>query len=319
MTKRKDRIRVHIEGQEFSVVGGGFREMLAAVKQINGRRFVSQLKVWQLPGTVEEVQHQLEINDYQLEGGLPVTAQTTPAQSSDRIRVLIGEHRLAVIGGSFQDMLAAVKNLPGRRFDGENKIWEIPGELGLIKGMIEAAGFKLQGAENTPLVPVPPMEAPDFSSQSTPPPLKQAPDFFGHADVPPFEPPDWLDNAPPPPLDDSSYDFDEPMPFDYEASPFEAEASPLEAEASPFEAESSRPMPAAAPTSTPGSDRIRIRLGETPLLVSGGSFQEMLAAVKNISGRRFNPAERVWEIPENVTLESVQRAISAAGFVVRPE
>ncbi len=310
MNKRKDRIRVHIEGKEFSVVGGGFSEMLAAVKQINGRRFVGQLKVWQLPGTVEEIQHQLEINDYQLEGGLPVTAQTPPAQSSDRIRVLIGEHRLAVIGGSFQDMLAAVKNLPGRRFDGESKIWEIPGELGLVKGMIEAAGFKLEGAENIPLDSVPSMETPDletpdFSSQNTPPPFEQAPDFFGHDTPPPFEPPDWLDDAPLPPVDDISYDFDEPRPFDYEPSPFEAE-SPKHA-------------PAASPTSTPGSDRIRIQLGETPLVVSGGSFQEMLAAVKNISGRRFNPAERVWEIPDNVTLESVQRTISEAGFVVRPE
>jgi hypothetical protein len=200
-------------------------------------------------------------------------------------------------------MLAAVKNLPGRRFDGETKIWEIPGELSVVKGMIEAAGFQLEGAENIPLDPVPPMEAPDFHGQSTPPHF-EPPDFLGDDDVLPFEPPDWLDDAPPPPLDDGYYYLDEPRPFDYEPSPFEAEPP--------------RPIPATAPASTPGSDRIRIRLGEMPLIVSGGSFQEMLAAVKNIPGRRFNPAEKIWEIPGDVTLESVQRAISAAGFVVRP-
>ena len=53
MTQRKDRIRVHIDGKEFGIVGGTFQEMLAAVKQINGRRFVSELKVWQLPGPGE--------------------------------------------------------------------------------------------------------------------------------------------------------------------------------------------------------------------------------------------------------------------------
>ena len=39
MNQRKDRIRIQVEGKEFSVVGGSFQEMLAAVKLINGRRF----------------------------------------------------------------------------------------------------------------------------------------------------------------------------------------------------------------------------------------------------------------------------------------
>ena len=44
MDQRKDRIRIQVEGKEFSVVGGNFQDMLAAVKQINGRRFVGELK-----------------------------------------------------------------------------------------------------------------------------------------------------------------------------------------------------------------------------------------------------------------------------------
>jgi hypothetical protein len=56
-----------------------------------------------------------------------------------------------------------------------------------------------------------------------------------------------------------------------------------------------------------------------PLVISGGSFQEMLAAVKNIPGRRFNPDEKVWELPDDVTLESVQQTVKAAGFVVMQE
>ena len=130
MTEQKDRIRVHIEGKEYNLVGGRFHDMLAAVKQINGRRFVSELKVWQLAGSVEDVQSQLEISGYLLQGGTPVPADVAPASqdspgqtSGDRIRVLVEGHHLAVVGGSFQDMLAKIKSLPGRRFERETKIW----------------------------------------------------------------------------------------------------------------------------------------------------------------------------------------------------
>ncbi len=311
MSGHKDRIRVHIEGKEFSVVGGEFREMLAAVKQINGRRFVSELKVWQLPGTVEEVQRQLDISGYQLEGGSPVTTDDAlgsrppvTGPTGDRIQIVVAGQRLAVVGGSFQEMLATVKKLPGRRFDGETKTWEIPSELALIKGMIEAAGFQLEGAENIPLGPVPPMEPPDFldeSSSLSPSPF-EPPTFFDDEETPPFEPPDWWDDMLPPPVEDH-YDPAELMAMDDQSFPVETES----------------PGPIPAATSAPAGDRIRIQVGETPLVVSGGSFQAMLTAVKRIPGRRFNPEKKVWQIPDNVTLESVRQTISAAGFVLTQE
>jgi len=310
MSERKDRIRIHIGGQEFNVVGGGFQEMLAAVKQINGRRFVSELKVWQVPGPVEEIQRQLEISGYSLEGGAPTLASppTTPQATSsgtsgDRIRVLVAGKRLAVVGGNFQDMLAVVKNLPGRRFDSETKLWEISGDPGVVKGMIEAAGFQLEGAANIPLGPVPPMESPDFTGKSGDPvsPPFEEPNFFddhgGH------EPPPWWDDemAPPPVEDDY---FNEPA---------------LEPEPLPLKAGSSASRPAAAPAGRRSGDRIRIRLGDLSLVVSGGDFQEMLTLIKSIPGRRFNGEERVWEIPDEVNLESLGQRIAAAGFVLEQE
>jgi hypothetical protein len=301
MADRKDRVRIHIEGKEFSVVGGSFSEMLAAVKQINGRRFVGELKVWQLPGTVDEVRRQFDIGNFELEGGQAVSAETQEVQSGgDRIRIRVGEHRLAVVGGSFQEMLTAVKNLPGRRFDGETKTWEITGDVGVVKGMLEAAGFQLEGAQDIRIDPAAPMEALPFG-QDTPPPAYEVPDFGGDDDAPPFEPPDWWDDGPPPDLDYMS--FDEPIPTDLEPSPFEPEPS--------------GPTFSSSPPSGSG-DRIRLRLGETPLMVSGGSFQEMLAVVKNIPGRRFNSEDKVWEVPDDITLDSVQQTVQAAGFVLLP-
>jgi hypothetical protein len=321
----KDRIRVHIEDKEYSVVGGGFNEMLAAVKQINGRRFVSELKVWQLPGTVEEIQHQLEISGYYLEGGAPVavspSADQTPSPQfrGNRIRIMVQGHQLAVVGGSFQDMLATVKSLPGRRFDGDAKIWEIPGELSVIKGMIQAAGFELEGAESIPIDPVPPMEPPQFSSPTEHDLSASSSETLdvSNDDPFPFETPAWEENnLTPPPNPPDWLDDELASPPDYYP---DDEVTPLDLEPSPFETELSRPTSPVASAGKPSGDRIRIRVGAVPLAITGGSFQELLTAVKNIPGRRFNGQAKVWEIPDDMGLAAVKQMIETAGFVVEPE
>jgi hypothetical protein len=316
MNERRDRIRVHIEGKEYNVVGGGFQEMLAAVKQITGRRFNGETKVWQLPGTAEEITNQLSISNFELEAGAavapaPTKSQTAPAAPTgpggDRIRIVVGEHRLAVIGGQFREMLETVKGLPGRRFNGEAKVWEISGEVGAIKGMIEAAGFQLEGAEKIAITAPGKMEPPRFAQgQPGPPPPFEEPDFFGDDEVSPMEPPDWWDDDEmPAPLPVDEWDaagdfppFDEPPPFD-NAPPAGQRAAPSGERAE--------------------GDRIRVRLGETALVITGGAFQEMLAAIKNIPGRRFNSQDKVWELPDDLTLDSVDQAMRAAGFAVLPE
>lgn len=300
MNERKDRIRVQIGGQEFFVVGGSFQEMLSAVKQINGRRFVSETKVWQLPGDAEHIQNQLDISGYRLEGGGPAAAKSpaTPAASGgDRIRILVGGHRLAVVGGTFQDMLSFVKSLPQRRFDSDTKLWEISGEVGVIKGMLESAGFQLEGAANIPLSPVPPMETPHFGEPgNVPPPPFEEPDFFADDEL---EPPPWL-------MEDlARRNFEE----DYLAEP------PFEEERFPFTPE---PLPTRSGSVRSG-DRIRLSLAGLPLVISGGSFQEMLALIKSLPGRRFNADERVWEIPSSLSLEALSQRITAAGFILEQE
>jgi hypothetical protein len=90
-------------------------------------------------------------------------------------------------------------------------------------------------------------------------------------------------------------------------------------EPNPFDAVPPATNPPAPTTAQGGGgDRIRIRLGDIPLVVSGGSFQEMLAAVKKIPGRRFNGQDKIWEIPEDVTFDSINQTLSAAGFMVMP-
>ena len=316
MADFKDRIRVHIEGKEFSVVGGSFQAMLAAVKQINGRRFVSALKVWQLPGKAEEIKNQLAISGFQLEGGQAVS-EAAPASSSaaaptgnDRIRVMVNGQALAVVGGGFREMLDVVKTLPGRRFNGDSKLWEIPGDVGIIKNLIETAGFQLEGAGSIPsAAPAQsPAKAAPPQRSVVPPPAYEPPDFSDDVDVPPYEPPDWWDddNMPPPPVEPPDW-FDEeapPEPPDFPEPPnFSSAPSPRSASGSA--------------TSGGGDDQIRIRIGGIPMVVAGGSFQAMLAVVKNIPGRRFHSGDKVWDIPDDSTIDSVQQVVNAAGFVLK--
>jgi len=313
MANYKDRIRVHIEGKEYSVVGGDFQGMLAAVKQINGRRFVGELKVWQLPGTAADIRSQLEISGFELEGGDPVDEDAAPAgqipvrQTQDRIRVRIGGRSMAVVGGGFQEMLAVVKNLPGRRFDGEAKVWEISGDMGVIQGMIQAAGFTLEGAGDVAQAPIPSMEPPPFAPAGEPPPF-EPPDFTRHDDPLAFEPPDWLD-------DDDSAPPEPPDWWDSEAEPpptYFADDEPMWEDEMPAAPATSR----AKPSGRAGGDQIRIRVGGIPMVVSGGSFQEMLTAIKEIPGRRFDGQDKVWDIPADVGLEKTTQLMNAAGFDV---
>jgi hypothetical protein len=316
MANYKDRIRIHIEGKEYNVVGGDFQDMLAAVKQINGRRFVGELKVWQLPGSAADIQSQLEISGFELEGGAPVIEDTAPAgqpaapQLRDRIRVRIAGQSMAVTGGSFQEMLAVVKGLPDRRFDGDAKIWEISGDVGVIQGMIQSAGFELEGAGDISQTPVPSMEPPPFAAIGEPPPF-ESPDFTSHDDPLAFEPPDWLndDDMVPPPEPPDWWDSEsESPPTDL------ADDEPMwedEMPSAPSPA-SSRPKPAGRT----GGDQIRIRVGGIPMVVTGGSFQEMLTAIKEIPGRRFDGQDKVWDIPADVGLEKTTQLMNVAGFDV---
>lgn len=320
MAERKDRIRVHIDGKEYSVVGGEFREMLAAVKQVVGRRFIGELKVWELPGQAEDIQHQLSISGYELEGGTPITpaqqeAATAPASAgNDRIRIKAGEYQMSVVGGSFQEMLEVVKKIPGRRFNGQDKIWEIPSDPALVKGVIEGAGFQLEGAEKIPASDVPPMEPPPGPPPEEPPPY-ESPDFGGDAEAPPYEPPDWWDDdsMPPPvaPPADWQEEADGPPPDAPPPFPPESAAPPPPP---PPPADSPAPQPSAGGS----GDLIRVRLGETPLVVTGGEFRAMLEVIKKIPGRRFNGQDKVWEIPDDVTLDSVDQTIREAGFTILP-
>jgi len=83
---------------------------------------------------------------------LPPAPVPTPAprQASggrqDRIRVVVDNQPLVVVGGTFQEMLAAVKDVPGRRFDGNSKQWQLGDDIGSVQQHLNAKGFRLEEA-----------------------------------------------------------------------------------------------------------------------------------------------------------------------------
>ncbi len=292
--ERRSRIKIRVENKDYDVIGDDFQQILAAVKALPNRRFNGQLKLWEVSGSLAMVRGQLENSGFIVEGGTPAPAGSAVEEttSSDRIKVEVAGYPLVVSGGSFQAMLAIIKELPGRRFDSERKQWSIPGTPAEIKAHLEKKGLTVEAQPGEPEPPpsAPPDEAfpppPDFdepAGQPSPPPPPPPPDLL---------PPDDDFYAEAEEVDDYPY-FDEtfPPPDDFPPAP-------------------------SVPTSTHSPagqrDRIRVIVGNKPLLVVGGTFQAMLAAVKEIPNRRFDSETKQWLLPGD--FDSVQGHLRAKGF-----
>jgi hypothetical protein len=292
--ERRDSIRIRVEKIDYEVVGGEFQEILAAVKALPKRRFNGQLKLWEVDGSLAMVRGQIENSGFYLEGGTPVTgAERTaePVRTEEQIKLNVAGYPLLLTGASFQEMLTAIKEVPGRRFDGETKQWSLPGTLAEIQAHFEKRKMRLERVE-TAAAPT----APLFDDEG----FDEAEIDFSPSRRPAPPPPDDL--FPPQDMYDDFQDEE-----DYDEVPF----SP---------AEPTRPQPSASaqPSANKSAafsgrrDQIRVIVGNMSLVVVGGSFQEMLTAIKEIPGRRFDSESKRWLLSEDIN--SVQQHIKAKGF-----
>ena len=291
--ERRSRIKIRVENKDYEVAGGDFQQILAAVKALPNRRFNGQLKLWEVSGSLAMVRGQLENSGFSLEGGTPAEAgppaEGTTTAGSDRIKIEVAGYPMVVTGAPFQTMLSAIKEIPGRRFDGERRQWSLPGTLVEIKAHLEKKGLALEAqpgeAAPSPLAP---------ADEAFP----TSPDFFGPAgqQPPPPPPDDWFPaNAD---FYDDIEDFNDPL--DFEETPPPEDFPPT--------------SPTSPPARSPAGrrDQIRVIVGNRPLVVVGGGFQEMLAAIKGIPNRRFDGETKQWLLPGD--LDSVQQHLRAKGF-----
>ena len=301
--ERRDSIRIRVENTEYDVVGGDFQQLLSAVKALPKRRFNGQLKVWEIDGSLAMVRGQIENNGYFLEGGTPVPAAAKtenapqPARSSDQIKLDVAGYPLVLSGAPFQEMLTAIKEIPGRRFDGETKQWSIPGTLTEIQAHFDKRGMRLERNESAPTT-----AGPLFDEDSDEEDIGISP--MGRS-APPPPPPDDLF----PPFETYG-DFQEDEEDDYNEMPF----LPDEAEAP---ADRSPSVGSPSSVNSGRRDQIRVIVGNMALVVVGGSFQEMLTAIKEIPGRRFDSETKRWLLSEDIN--SIQQHIKAKGFRLEEE
>ena len=186
-----DRILVRVEGEIKAVVGSTFRVMLDAVKTIDGRRFVSAEKLWELPGNLANTAASLESYALQIvapeqaddlpptpPGETPDLPDTpAPQRARDTIRVRLADGEGLVVGGGFRDMLGAIKDLEGRRFISEEKLWQIPDTVASVTAFLDGRGFALERAEIEQRAGQP-QPAPGNSLGDMPPPPMDG-DYFG--------------------------------------------------------------------------------------------------------------------------------------------
>lgn len=292
--ERRDRIKIRVDNKDYDVVGGSFQELLAAVKALPNRRFLGDQKIWVVATSFETVQGQLENSGFTLEGGTPAPDDAPPPSMQDQIRAQVGGYQLTLAGASFQDLLSAVKAIPGRRFDGDNKIWLLPGTLSEVKAFLGERNIRImRTAEPEQLDPVDDVTTSPATTASPLPPPPPDEDFWSalQSDT-----------------EEMTDEFEPPLPSDAELPPLDSGSDPtLSNSASianyaPSKRENRRP------------DQIRVQVGTLHLVVTGGSFQAMLEAVKAIPERRFDPQQKSWILPDDIN--SVQQHIRAAGFIL---
>lgn len=63
-----DSLKIEIDGKDYTVVGGSFNEILAAVKDIEGRRWDADRKLWRLPTSLANTSAILGELGYQILG-----------------------------------------------------------------------------------------------------------------------------------------------------------------------------------------------------------------------------------------------------------
>lgn len=268
-----DKIKIRVGKTEYFVTGGDFGSLLAAVKALPNRRYIGAQKLWLVEGSLEMVRGQIENSGFLLEGGTPVADDAPPLPASDRdsIKIATATFTATVTGAPFADLLAAIKALPERRFDGESKRWTVSGTMLELKNYFETKGMRLE----------------NIVAEKAPPPQPAAPTLPNVP--PPPAPPDFpADFAPPP--DDFPETDDMLPPADFPP---------------PVDTPATKPAPSRR-------DQIRVIVDNRPLVIVGGTFQEMLAAVKEIPGRRFDGETKRWLLPDDIS--SVQQHLNSKGF-----
>ncbi len=226
----QEQIRIRTQDGQYLIIGGDFQSMLRVVRELPGRRFRGDEKIWEIPARIEEVQRAVEAAGFHVTADSEMGHALSPAaarREPEQVRIRTSEGDKAVVGGDFKSMLAVIKELEGRQWLAAERIWAVPGPVSELVVALAAHGLQL-------------VDAPEKVRTAAP----------------------------------------------------KAEAAPRR------------------------RDQIRIRTQDGDFWVVGGPFSQMLEAVKALEGRRFVSADKLWELP--LPSAQVAQALADLGLALEP-
>ncbi len=221
-----------------------------------------------------------------------------------------------VRGLEFDDMIDIVRQIPGRRWDPGARAWRLPCTLAEARTQLEAAGLRVEGSA-TVIIQEDPTAAQAAPSVARPRDQVTIRTTDGEAGV--VGGAFWDMVGVVKTMEGRRWQPREkvwqlPCTLDEARAAIEAAglALRLPGEEEEFELPAARAEP--APPEGARRDQVRIEATDGPGLVTGGSFQAMLDAVKGIEGRRWNRGAKLWDLP--CTLDEAARILERAGFAV---
>src|SRR5687767_13569562 len=121
-----DRVRIQIEGSEYWANGPNFATILAHVRNLPRARWNATQRLWIIPGDTDSVRDQLKRSGITLDliagpvvSVVPASKPATPPLERPRDVIVVSceGKEYWVSGGTFQEMVNAVKSVTGRRWD----------------------------------------------------------------------------------------------------------------------------------------------------------------------------------------------------------
>lgn len=173
----EDSIRIRTLDGQYRLIGGDFQSMLEFVREQPKRRYRPNERIWEIPAQVEAIQEAAE------DAGFHVTADTEVGHAlqrsrkprkgqADQISVQLEDGEYAVVGGQFYPMLNAVKAIEGRRWQPQQRAWQLPVTLADLRETVSEYGFQVVTPEEAAeLPPTLEQEATDTKTTSPSPPF----------------------------------------------------------------------------------------------------------------------------------------------------
>lgn len=137
---------IDVKGHEFIVTFEYDSALVAAVKSVPGRRFNPQTKCWTAPISSDAVAALKNLEQFswtEAATAMAETAESMPVVEQKPTKQIDVEVNTFIIRFDFdRDVVAAVKSVPGARFEPSEKFWTAPADGRAIARLRELVGFE---------------------------------------------------------------------------------------------------------------------------------------------------------------------------------